>query len=75
MPASTPRPPQPKRWGLRTLLFLGLAAASVIASNLLYADGNNDFVLLTTAGVVIGFVGATFASIRGIRSWRGSQGP
>lgn len=60
-----------KRWGLRTLAFLALAAASVIASNVLYTIGNDDFVLLTFAGTVVGIAGATVCSIRGLRSWHG----
>lgn len=58
----------PKRWGIRTLLFLLLATVSVLSANLLNAAGNDDYVLLTFAGTVIGLVGAGVSSVRGIRS-------
>jgi hypothetical protein len=62
------RAPKPKRWGIRTLAFLGLAAASIIVSNLLHAKGNDDFALLTFIGTVVGLVGAAVCSVRGLRS-------
>ncbi len=68
---SRPPKPKPKRWGLRALAFLGIAAASIIASNLLRANGNDNFALLTFIGLVVGLVGATVCSVRGIRSWGG----
>lgn len=58
------------RWGLRTLGFLALAAASVLTSNLMYARGVDDLVLLTFAGTVIGFVGAGTCTVRGLRAMR-----
>lgn len=70
-PAAPARRPAPRRWGLRTLAFLALAAASIITSNALYASGVDDYVLLTFAGLVVGLVGATVCSVRGLRSWRG----
>lgn len=63
------RRPKPRRWGLRTLAYLGLAAVSVMASNVLHAKQIDDYVLLTFTGVVVGFTGATVCSIRGLRSW------
>ena len=62
-------PPKPRRWGLRTLAYLGLAAASILTSNVLHARGGNDFALLTFLGTVIGLAGAMVCSIRGLRSW------
>ncbi len=50
------------------LLFLGLAAASVILSNWMRMTGNTDVILLTFIGTVVGLVGAT---IRGLRAWGG----
>jgi hypothetical protein len=69
------RPAKPKRWGLRTLAFLGLAAASIILSNYLRMVGNDNFALLTFIGTVVGLVGATVCSIRGLRSWGGLPRP
>lgn len=69
------RPGPPKRWGLRTLAFLGLAAASILASNRLHAEGIDDFALVTFAGMIVGLVGAGVCSIRGLRSWRGLPRP
>jgi hypothetical protein len=69
--AGRSRPARPKRWGLRALAFLTLAAASIIASNALSLDGKNEFALLTFIGTVVGLVGATVCSIRGIRAWGG----
>jgi hypothetical protein len=73
--SETPRPRKPKRWGLRTLGFLGLAAASVISSQVLAAYKNTHFVLLTFAGLVAGLVGASICSYRGIKSWEGLPKP
>jgi hypothetical protein len=64
--------PRPKRWGVRALAFLAVAAASIIVSNVLYAQGNQDFVLLTFLGTVGGLVGAAVCSIRGVKAWRAS---
>jgi hypothetical protein len=60
-----------RRWGIRTLLFLGLAAASIILSNWMRMTGNTDVILLTFIGTVVGLVGATVATIRGFRAWGG----
>ena len=61
--------PKPRRWGLRTLAYLGLAAASILTANILHARGGNDIALLTFLGTVVGLTGAMVCSIRGIRSW------
>jgi hypothetical protein len=60
-----------KRWGVRMLLFLGLAAASIILSNWMRMTGNTDVILLTFIGTVVGLAGATVCTIRGYRAWGG----
>jgi hypothetical protein len=64
-------PVMPKRWGVRSLLYLALAAASIILSNWMRMTGNTDVILLTFIGTVVGLVGATVCTIRGIRAWGG----
>lgn len=71
MTSPPPRPAKPKRWGLRTLAFLGLAAASIIVSNYLRLSGTGGYALLPFIGLVVGLVGAAVCSIRGIRAWGG----
>ena len=61
-----------RRWGLRSLLFLALAAASLLFYDVLRANG---FALLTTVGLLVGLVGATVCSIRGIREVRSTGLP
>ena len=60
-----------KRWGVRSLWFLGLAAASIILSNWMRMTGNTDVILLTFIGTVVGLVGAAVCTVRGFRAWRG----
>ena len=60
-----------KRWGLRTLAFLVLAAGSVILSNYMRLSGNTDLILLPSLGLVVGLIGAAVCTIRGIRAWGG----
>jgi hypothetical protein len=60
-----------RKWGIRSLLFLGLAAASIILSNLMRMTGNTDVILLTIIGTVVGLAGATVATSRGLRAWGG----
>ena len=60
-----------KRWGVRMLLFLGLAAASIILSNWMRMTGNTDVILLTFIGTVVGLVGAAVCTVRGFRAWGG----
>ena len=60
-----------RKWGIRTLLFLGLAAASIVISNWMRMTGNTDVILLTFIGTVVGLVGATVFTIRGLRAWGG----
>ncbi len=52
------------RWGLLTLLFLGIALASVLVSN---AQG--EYTAITAAGVLIGFGGAAFCTVKGLKSF------
>jgi hypothetical protein len=59
-----------KRWGVRMLLFLGLAA-SIILSNWMRMTGNTDVILLTFIGTVVGLAGATVCTVRGYRAWGG----
>jgi hypothetical protein len=60
-----------KRWGVRSLWFLGVAAASIILSNWMRMTGNTDVILLTFIGTVVGLVGAAVCSVRGLRAWGG----
>ena len=60
------------RWGVRTLAFLTLAVASILTSNVMYAQGNEDLVLLTTAGTIIGLVGGAICTVRGLMALRRS---
>ena len=62
--------PEQRRWGLRSLLFLALAAASLLFYDVLQANG---LALLTTVGLLVGLVGAPVGGTRGIRQ-RGSRG-
>jgi hypothetical protein len=65
------RPVGTRRWGIRTLLFLGLAAGSIILSNWMRLTGNDDLILLPFLGMVTGLVGATVCTVRGLRAWGG----
>ncbi len=60
-----------RKWGIRTLLFLGLAAASIIISNWMRMTGNTDVILLTAIGMIVGLIGATVSTIKGFRAWGG----
>ena len=64
-------PVSQRRWGIRTLLFLGLAAGSIILSNWMRMTGNTDVILLTFIGTVVGLVGAAVCTVRGFRAWGG----
>jgi hypothetical protein len=65
------RRPAHRKWGIRTLWFLGLAAASIIVSNWMRMTGNTDVILLTFIGLLVGLIGATVSTIKGIRVWGG----
>ena len=60
-----------KRWGVRMLLYPGLAAVSIVLSNWTRMTGNTDVILLTFIGTVVGLAGATVCTIRGLRAWGG----
>jgi hypothetical protein len=62
---------RPKRWGIRTLAWLGLAAGSILLSNWMRFTGNDDLILLPVLGTLAGLIGATVATIRGLRAWGG----
>jgi hypothetical protein len=62
---------RPKRWGIRTLAWLGLAAGSILLSNWMRFTGNDDLILLPVLGILAGLIGATVATIRGLRAWGG----
>jgi hypothetical protein len=63
------RPAPQRKWGIRTPLFLGLAAASIIVSNWMRMTGNTDVILLTFIGLLVGLIGATISTIQGFRVW------
>ena len=65
------RPAPQRKWGIRTLLFLGLAAGSIILSNWMRMTGNTDVILLTFIGLLVGLIGATISTIQGFRVWGG----
>ena len=65
------RRPAQRRWGIRSLWFLGLAAASIIVSNWMRMTGNTDVILLTFIGTVVGLVGAAVCTVKGLRAWGG----
>jgi low temperature requirement protein LtrA len=54
------------RWGLLTLLFLGIALASILTSN-----AQQRYTVLTLAGLIVGFGGAGYCSWQGLTgfSW------
>lgn len=52
------------RWGLLSLLFLGIALASVLVSS---SRGSYD--ALTLPGLLIGFGGAGYCTYRGLKSF------
>jgi hypothetical protein len=62
------RPQRRKRWGVRTLVYLGIAAASIIISNWMRLSGNDDVILLPFLGLVVGLTGATVCTVRGLKA-------
>lgn len=65
-----PRRREP-RYGVRTLVWLTLAGAALLASSVLNAQGIEGFGLLTFLGLVAGLVGATVNTVRGLRAFNG----
>lgn len=51
------------RWGLLTLLFLGIALTCLLVSN-----SAGHYTVVTGLGVLVGFVGAAYCTYRGIKS-------
>ncbi|HYT09845.1 MAG TPA: hypothetical protein VEL73_04215 [Mycobacteriales bacterium] len=64
--------PKRKRWGLRTLAFLTLALASVLTSSGLSASGSG-VPPITLVGVLVGFAGAAYCSVRGLKDFNWLQ--
>jgi 4-hydroxybenzoate polyprenyltransferase len=54
------------RWGLLTLLFLGIALASILTSN-----AQESYNALTLLGLIVGFAGAAYCTWKGLKgfSW------
>jgi nitrate/nitrite transporter NarK len=54
------------RWGLLTLLFLGIALTCVLVSN-----SQGQYSVVTFLGLLVGFGGAAYCSYRGLKgfSW------
>jgi hypothetical protein len=52
------------RWGLLSLLFLGIALVCILVSN---AQGTYNAV--TQTGLVVGFLGAAYCSYKGIKNF------
>jgi hypothetical protein len=59
-----------RRWGLRTLGFLALAAVSILGAGPLRGSGLTGLMLFDLTGIVVGLVGAVVCSVRGLRGWR-----
>lgn len=62
---ATERKPRDIRWGLLTLLFLGIALACVLVSN-----NQGRYTVLTGLGLLVGFGGAAFCSYKGVKGAR-----
>lgn len=52
------------RWGLLSLLFLGIALVCILVSN-----GQDTYNAVTLTGLVVGFAGAAYCSYKGIKSF------
>lgn len=52
------------RWGLLSLLFLGIALVCILVSN-----SQGAYNLVTLAGLIAGFGGAAYCSWRGIKGF------
>ncbi|HEU4349832.1 MAG TPA: hypothetical protein VFR35_18795 [Actinoplanes sp.] len=53
------------RWGLLTLLFLGLALACVLVSN-----SQGRYTAWTGLGLLVGFIGAGYCTYQGLKGFR-----
>lgn len=56
--------PSRARWGLLSLLFLGIALACVLTSGT-----TGSYNALTLTGVVVGFLGAGYCTYKGLKSF------
>ena len=63
MPADAPRK-RNIRWGLLSLLFLGIALACVLVSG-----SRGSYSGLTFTGLVVGFVGAGYCTYKGLKGF------
>lgn len=54
-------------WGVRCLLFLGLALACLLLANLFWSRGQGALLLICNTGVIVGLVGAAVCSVLGLR--------
>jgi hypothetical protein len=61
-----PRRKRNIRWGLLSLLFLGLALACVLVSS-----GHGSYTAVTGTGLLVGFLGAGYCTYKGLKgfSW------
>jgi nitrate/nitrite transporter NarK len=62
-PVKPPRKPRP--WGIYTLGFLILAFAMIVVSTT-----QGHYTLLTLLGLVVGLVGGTYCTVKGLRKAR-----
>ena len=63
MAGNDERRPRNWRWGLLTLLFLGIALTCVLVSN-----SARHYTVVTGLGLLVGFGGAAYCTYRGIKS-------
>ncbi|MEP6527169.1 MAG: hypothetical protein ABJA86_08390 [Nocardioidaceae bacterium] len=61
-----PTPPVHERWGVRTLIFLGLMLVSISAGNILQTRGIKEFHAVAFIGTWLGLLGAAVCSLRGV---------
>jgi hypothetical protein len=62
MRSGSTRQPRRWRWGLLTLLFLGVVLACVLVSN-----AHGSYTAVTGIGLLVGFAGAAYCTYRGIK--------
>jgi hypothetical protein len=55
-------------WGVRCLLFLGLAVTCLLLADLVQGRGPGSLLLVCNLGVIIGVVGAAVCSVHGLRN-------
>lgn len=54
-------------WGVRCLLFLGLALTCLLLANLFQSRGQGGLLLVCNLGVIGGVIGAAVCSLYGLR--------